>query len=308
MVSIIGPTASGKSSLAVDVARRLIEADVPAEIINTDSMLVYRGMDIGTAKPSLDERGDVPHHLIDLWEVDHVATVADFQLLARSAVADCQERGVLPVLVGGSALYVRAILDVFEFPRTDASVRARLEAELAELGVEELYRRLVELAPEAAAEMSPGNARRTVRALEVIELTGAHTPVLPTFTYALPGVRQIGLALERPVMDARIGDRVERMWAQGLVAEVEELRARGLAEGVTASRAIGYRQVLDFLDGRCTEAEAKQSAINRTRRFARKQLGWWRRDDRIHWLDAQAPNLADRVLADLSPSAANGGL
>ncbi len=302
MLSIIGPTASGKSALAVEVAQRLIAAGVPAEIVNTDSMLVYRGMDIGTAKPTPAERGGVRHHLIDLWDIEHVATVAEFQRLAREAIAQCQRRGVLPVLVGGSAMYVRAILDVFEFPPTDAAVRARLEAELAQLGVGELYGRLVELAPDAAAEMAPGNARRLVRALEVIELTGSHSAVLPRFTYALAGVRQIGLAIDRPRMDARIAERVERMWQQGLVAEVAGLRERGLTDGVTASRAIGYRQVLDLLAGRCSEAEAKQSAVNRTRRFARRQLGWWRRDQRIRWFDVGAPHLADRVLADPAPA------
>lgn len=298
LLSIIGPTASGKSTLAVELARRLTAVRVPVEIVNTDSMLVYRGMDIGTAKPTPAERGGVAHHLIDLWDIEHVATVAEFQRLAREAIADCQRRGVLPLLVGGSALYVRAILDVFEFPRTDAVVRARLEAELAEVGVEALYARVVEIAPSVAVDMAPGNARRIVRALEVIELTGSHTPVLPTFTYALPNVRQIGLFLDRPLMDARIAERVERMWEQGLVAEVSRLREQGLDGGVTASRAIGYRQVLDYLDGHCSEVEAKQGAVNRTRRFARKQLGWWRRDERIRWFDAGQENLVDRVLTD----------
>lgn len=171
-----------------------------------------------------------------------------------------------------------------------------------------MYARLIAVAPQVAADMSPGNARRIVRALEVIALTGTHTPVLPTFTYALPGVRQIGLALDRPLLDERIAERVDRMWDRGLVAEVTALRPRGLAEGVTASRAIGYRQVLDFLAGHGSEAEAKQATASRTRRFARRQLGWWRRDDRIGWFDAGQANLADRVLGDLGFPASPGSV
>jgi len=283
-----GPTASGKTAVAVAVAQVLARDGVTAEVVNADSMLVYRGMDIGTAKPTLTERAGIPHHLIDIMDVTETASVATFQRLARTAIADCRERGVVPVVAGGSALYMRAILDEFEFPGTDPQVRQRLEAELAETGPAALHARLATLAPEAAAGILPGNGRRIVRALEVIELTGSFRPVLPGETYALAGVLQFGLAVERPELDARIAGRVEQMWRLGLVEEVRGLVPCGLREGRTASRALGYRQILVHLDGRCTEAEAKEATITGTRRFARKQLGWFRRDHRITWLPAAA--------------------
>ncbi|MBI4899360.1 MAG: tRNA (adenosine(37)-N6)-dimethylallyltransferase MiaA, partial [Actinobacteria bacterium] len=224
ILALLGPTASGKSRLGVRLAVHLRESGRPAEIVNADSMLVYRGMDIGTAKPTLDERGGVPHHLVDILDVRESATVADFQRLARAAIASCQQRGVLPILVGGSALYLRAILDEFAFPGTDPDVRAELEAELAVTGPQALYERLSRLAPEAAAGIEPMNGRRVVRALEVVALTGSYRATLPEHRYALPGVVQVGLALDRATMDARIDARVDEMWRRGLVAEV-----RGLA-------------------------------------------------------------------------------
>ncbi|NLT31191.1 MAG: tRNA (adenosine(37)-N6)-dimethylallyltransferase MiaA [Propionibacterium sp.] len=283
---IIGPTASGKTDLAVSVAERLIAADRPAEVVNADSMLVYRGMDIGTAKPSPAERRGVPHHLIDILDITATATVAEFQTLARDAIADCHRRGALPIVVGGSALYVRAIVDHFEFPGTDRAIRARWEDELARIGPEALHRVLAATSPTAAADILPGNGRRIVRALEVIELTGSWTPTLPEWRYALPGVVQVGLALPREELDRRIAERVDRMWAAGFVEEVRELAARGLRTGRTASRALGYRQVLEYLDGTRTEDEAREATITGTRRFARKQQGWFDRDDRITWLTA----------------------
>ena len=294
-----GPTASGKSTLAVRLAQELTAAGRPAEIVNADSMLVYRGMNIGTAKPTMAERGGVVHHLIDVLEVDQVASVATFQQLARAAIADCRHRGVIPLLVGGSALYVHAIVDDFEFPGTDPAVRARLEAELDALGAEQLYRRLVERAPEAAADILPGNARRIVRALEVLELTGSWRARLPEWKYAIAGVQQWGLELPREQLDQRIEARVQRMWADGLVAEVRGLAERGLRQGRTASRALGYRQVLALLDGELTEAEAIEQTISGTRRFARKQLGWFRRDPRIRWLPATEPGLAEHLAMTL---------
>lgn len=294
-----GPTASGKSTLAVRLAQELTAAGRPAEIVNADSMLVYRGMNIGTAKPTMAERGGVVHHLIDVLEVDQVASVATFQQLARAAITDCRHRGVIPLLVGGSALYVHAIVDDFEFPGTDPAVRARLEAELDALGAEQLYRRLVERAPEAAADILPGNARRIVRALEVLELTGSWRARLPEWNYAIAGVQQWGLELPREQLDQRIEARVQRMWADGLVAEVRGLAERGLRQGRTASRALGYRQVLALLDGELTEAEAIEQTISGTRRFARKQLGWFRRDPRIRWLPATEPGLAEHLAMTL---------
>lgn len=299
VLSLIGPTASGKTSLSLDVVQAWTARGGAAEVVNTDSMLVYRGMDIGTAKPSPAERRGIPHHLVDVLDVTDEASVADFQAMARAAIADCSARGVLPVLVGGSSLYVRAVLDEFEFPATDPALRARLEAEVEELGLPALWRRLVQRAPAAAQRMEPGNARRVVRALEVLELTGSFTAALPEPRYARPGTVQVGLTLDRAVMDARIADRVERMWADGLVAETRRLEAAGLRRGRTASRALGYRQVLQHLAGEITEDEAREQTVARTRRFARKQLGWFRRDPRIVWLDALAPRREqlDRVLA-----------
>ncbi|MFT4293801.1 MAG: tRNA (adenosine(37)-N6)-dimethylallyltransferase MiaA [Micropruina sp.] len=299
LIVLNGPTASGKTALAVRAAQLLLRQGRPAEIVNADSMLVYRGMDIGTAKPTLAERGGVVHHLIDIMDVDQTASVATFQQLARDAVADCRARGVLPILAGGSALYVHAILDDFEFPGTDPALRARLEDELARVGPEALHRRLAELSAEAAGDILPGNGRRIVRALEVIELTGSWRATLPEWRYALDDVRQWGLELPREVMDQRIESRVERMWADGLVTEVRTLIERGLREGRTASRALGYRQVLAYLDGEITEGEAKQQTVAGTRRFARKQLGWFRRDPRIEWLPADGTGIAEAIVAGL---------
>lgn len=298
VVALSGPTASGKTAVAVSLAHRLAETGIPAEAINADSMLVYRGMDIGTAKPSLAERGDVPHHLIDILEVTQTASVADFQRLAREVIADCRSRGVVPVLVGGSALYTHAILDVFEFPGTDPAIRARLEAELDALGPAKLHQRLEQLAPEAAAGILPGNGRRIVRALEVIELTGSYRSVLPNWEYAVAPVLQFGLELDRAELDRRIEARVEAMWAAGFVAEVAELEAHGLRQGRTASRALGYRQVLAQLAGECTAAQAQLDTVVATRQFARKQLGWLRRDPRITWLPSE-PDPAAMIAAQV---------
>ena len=294
---LVGPTAAGKSALAVAVARRMRAAGRPAEIVSCDSMALYRGMDIGTAKPTAAERADVPHHLIDVLDIADDATVAEFQLLARSAIEDCRARGVIPILVGGSALYVRAVLDRFEFPGTDPDLRAALESDLETAGSEALHRRLAERDPEAAATILPGNGRRIVRALEVIELTGRpYTAQLPEPSYALPGVVQIGLAIDRPSLDARIERRVQRMWDAGFVAEVAELRRRALADTRTASRALGYRPVLDHLAGLISEDEARLRTVASTRRFARKQESWFRRDPRISWLAYDRSDLVEQVL------------
>ncbi len=298
ILALNGPTASGKSSLAVDVAVALAWRGQLAEIVNADSMLVYRGMDIGTAKPTPAERRGIKHHLVDITDVTQTASVAEFQSLARATIEQCRARGVLPIVVGGSALYMRAILDHFEFPGTDADVRAHWEAELERLGPEALHAILAERSPDTAAEILPGNGRRIVRALEVLELTGGHTPTLPEWTYALDGVVSVGLELDRDLMDARITQRVDTMWEQGLVDEVRALERQGLRAGRTASLAIGYRQVLQHLDGELTEDEARQAIVRATKRFARKQLGWFRRDARITWFEAGRPGLAHAV-ADL---------
>jgi tRNA dimethylallyltransferase len=293
VVAVVGPTAAGKTDLALDLAGRL-----GGEIVNTDAMQVYRGMDIGTAKLPTHERRAIPHHLLDLLEVREPATVAEFQSLARATIADCRARGAVPVLVGGSALYTRAVLDRFEFPGTDPSLRAALEAELAELGPAAMHARLREVDPEAARRILPGNSRRVVRALEVVALTGrAFTASLPAPEYVHRRTVQVGVRIPRPVLDERIEQRVRRMWDAGLVGEVRALAAAGLREGRTAGRALGYQQVLAFLDGECTEQEAFDRTVRATRRFARRQGSWFGKDPRICWVDWDDPGRVDRAVA-----------
>jgi tRNA dimethylallyltransferase len=270
--------------LAIDIASRLHESGREAEIVNADSMLVYRGMDIGTAKPSHAELAAIRHHLIDIMDVSQSASVAEFQTLARQAIADIQARNALPIVVGGSALYIHAILDEMEFPPTDETVRAKWESELQARGPQALYEELQRRSPEAAAGILPGNGRRIVRALEVIDLAGSFVSQLPEPVYALEGVHQFGVLMPREQVDSRIVARVETMWQAGLVDEVRALEATGLRDGVTASRALGYAQVLRYLAGECTEAEAKDATIVATRQFSRKQEAWFRRDHRITWV------------------------
>ena len=293
VVAVVGATASGKTALSLDLAERLA-----GEIVNTDAMQLYRGMDIGTAKLPPAERRGIPHHLLDSLSVRDPATVAEFQEWARTTVAELRGRGTTPVLVGGSALYTRAILDRFEFPGTDEAVRSRLEAELAEVGSAALHARLREADPEAAERILVENGRRIVRALEVVELTGRpFSASLPRLEYDDPRTVQIGVDIDRPTLDARIELRVEAMFADGLVAEVERLLAEGLAEGRTASRAIGYREVVAHLRGELTEAEAKERTAQATRRFARRQDSWFRKDPRIVWLRYDDPQLVEKALA-----------
>ncbi|WP_235978821.1 MULTISPECIES: tRNA (adenosine(37)-N6)-dimethylallyltransferase MiaA [Streptomyces] len=283
VIAVVGPTAAGKSDLGVALAHRL-----GGEVVNADSMQLYRGMDIGTAKLTPAEREGVPHRLLDIWDVTEAASVAEYQRLARAEIDRLLAEGRTPVLVGGSGLYVRGAIDALEFPGTDPAVRARLEAELAADGPGALHARLAAADPAAAGAILPGNGRRIVRALEVIEITGR------PFTANLPGHEsvydtvQIGVDVARPELDARIASRVDRMWDQGLVAEVRALEAAGLREGRTASRALGYQQVLAFLAGECTEDEARAETVRATKRFARRQDSWFRRDPRVHWLSGAA--------------------
>lgn len=299
VIVLIGPTASGKSALAVDVAVQLQNEGILAEIVNADSMLVYRGMNIGTAKPTLQERQGITHHLIDSMEVTEQASVAEFQEQARAVIADIRGRGGVPIVVGGSPLYTRAITDAFHFPGSDEQVRAKWEAELARVGAPALHERLREVAPSSAENIEPGNGRRIVRALEIHEITGGHTATLPQWTYELEGVGQYGLDLPRDVLDARIDARVDSMWDAGLVDEVRALLDVGLREGRTALRAIGYRQVVQMLDGELTEEEAKDAVKRATRKFFRKQLGWYRRDPRIRWLVAGDDSNVSTIVADV---------
>ncbi len=292
VVAVVGATASGKSSLALELALRM-----GGEVVNTDSMQVYRGMDIGTAKLPPDERRGVRHHLLDVLEVTQPATVAEFQAWAREVIADCRARGVPPVLVGGSALYTRAVLDEFEFPGTDPDVRERLEEELAASGPAELHRRLASVDPEAAARVLPSNGRRVVRALEVVEITGRpFTASLPAQRYHYDSAVQIGVDIDRETLVRRIEERVARMWSEGLVDEVRALAGHGLRSGRTASRALGYQQVLAFLDGELTEAEARERTVTGTRRFARRQDSWFRKDPRVTWVAYDDPHRVERAL------------
>ena len=292
VVAVVGPTAAGKSDVAVELASRL-----PGEVVNADSMQVYRGMDIGTAKPTPVERRGIRHHVLDVLDVAEPATVAEFQSLARAAIDDCLGRGVLPVVVGGSALYVRAVLDRFEFPGTDPALRARLERDLAVVGARGLHERLINVDPGAAAAILPTNGRRIVRALEVVELTGRpFSATLPSRTYLYDRVVQLGLDVPREVLDRRIEERVDRMWRAGLVDEVRTLEEAGLRDSRTARRALGYVQVLAFLAGEYDEAEARARTTQATRRFARRQDAWFRKDPRISWLRFDADDLVEQAL------------
>jgi tRNA dimethylallyltransferase len=285
IVAVVGATASGKSDLALDLAEAL-----DGEIVNTDAMAVYRGMDVGTAKTPVAERRGIPHHLLDLLDVTEPLTVAEFQGWARTAIAELRDRGRTPVLVGGSALYVRAVLDRFEFPGTDEAVRARLEAELAERGPEVLHQRLAYVDPLAAGNVRPDNGRRIVRALEVIELTGSpYSATLPELTYADPHTVQIGVDIDRPTLHERIERRVDGMLAHGLVDEVRRLLGEGLRDGRTAGLAIGYREVTAYLDGDLTLDEARKRMLVATRRFARRQDSWFRKDPRVTWVRYDDP-------------------
>jgi tRNA dimethylallyltransferase len=255
-------------------------------------MQLYRGMDIGTAKLAPDERGGVPHHLLDVWPVTTTATAAAYQQLCRAVVDDLLTRGVVPVLVGGSGLYLRAALDDLRFPGTDPALRAALEADLARDGAPALHARLAGLDPAAASRMEATNGRRIVRALEVVLLHGAMPGELTSYD-AHYDTTCVGV--DRPDLAERIGVRVERMWEQGLVEEVRRLEGEGLRDGVTASRALGYAQVLGVLDGRWDEADARERTVVATRRFARRQRAWFRRDPRVTWLDPAGDLLAQTL-------------
>ncbi len=279
-IAVVGATATGKSDLALDLAERL-----GGEIVNADAMQLYRGMDIGTAKVPAEERRGIPHHQLDVLDVTQEATVAAYQQAARADLASIAGRGHRAVLVGGSGLYVRAALDRLEIPPRDSEVRARLEAAAERLGSAALHRRLRESDPVAAAQILPGNVRRVVRALEVIEITGRpFSASMPQREFLTPAV-MLGLRVDRGVLDKRIDRRVQRMWQAGLRQETEDLLGRGLRDGVTASRAIGYSQAIAVLDGALSEEQARADTAQATRRYARRQESWFRPDPRIVWLD-----------------------
>lgn len=306
VVAVVGPTATGKSDLALDLAQALGTDRAPAEIVNADAYQLYRGMDVGTAKVPPAERRGITHHQLDVLDPAQDASVARYQEDARADLDAIAGRGARAVVVGGSGLYVRALLDQMDFPGTDPAVRDRLEARAEAEGRRALHAELERLDPQAAESIGPHNTRRIVRALEVIEITGRpYTANLPRQEYVRPAV-QIGLDCSREVLDARVGSRVDRMWDGGLVDEVRRLASpeqggTGAGLGVTAARAVGYAEVLAWWRGESSEAEAREAVTANTRRLARKQMGWFGRDPRVHWLDAAAPHLladALRIVAD----------
>ncbi len=296
MLAVVGPTATGKSDLAVVLAQRL-----DGEVVNADSMQLYAGMDIGTAKLPPDERGGVEHHLLDIWPIAKSAAVAEYQFLARLAIAAIHDRGRLPILVGGSGLYLRGAVDHLEFPGESPEIRTRLYAELDALGPDVLHARLAEQDPLAAAAILPTNGRRIVRALEVIELTGA------PFTARMPGFASrydlLQVGLDRDDLDARVEQRVHRMMVLGFLDEVRALLAVGLRASPTAGKALGYAQLLAALDDTGAVVgdldDAVEQTVRGTRRFVRRQRSWFRRDPRVHWLDAADPALPEQALATL---------
>lgn len=289
LIAVVGPTGSGKSELGIFLAQA-----IGGEIINADAMQFYRGMDIGTAKLSVDERRGITHHLLDILDVREEASVATYQRQSRELITAIRSRGKVPILVGGSGLYLRAALDELEFPPTDAGVRSRLEAESAEFGVAALRKRLAEADPVSAARLL--DDRRVIRALEVFEVTGRpFSSYMPQREYHQPAV-QIGLGVDRDVLRDRLADRVKAMVGRGLLEEVRLLDALGLRQGRTASRALGYAQFLRVLDGESSVAEAAGETIAATRRFARRQLTWFRADQRVQWLHWEDPQLRDKAL------------
>jgi tRNA dimethylallyltransferase len=299
VLAVVGPTATGKSDLAVTLAQRL-----GGEIVNADSMQLYRGMDIGTAKLPVSERGGVPHHLLDIWPITKSAAVAEYQQLARTAIAEITGRGRLPILAGGSGLYLRGALDQLEFPGESPPIRARLVAELERLGSVALHARLAARDPAAAAAILPGNGRRIVRALEVIELTGR--PFLARMPEFRSVYRTVQLGLDRDDLQERVRRRVEGMMARGLLDEVRGLLPHGLRDSPTAGKALGYQQLLAVLDERGEPrgdlAEAVELTVRGTWRFVRRQRSWFRRDPRIRWLDAASTDLVDCALTEISPT------
>ncbi|KAB7744773.1 tRNA (adenosine(37)-N6)-dimethylallyltransferase MiaA [Nostocoides sp. F2B08] len=295
VVALVGTTATGKSDLALDLTERLARSFAPAEVVNADAMQLYRGMDIGTAKLPVDERRGIAHHLLDVLEVTDEASVAAYQRDAREAIAQIRADHRIPLLVGGSGLYVRAALDRLEIPPTDPAVRAGYQEQLASGGIERLYALLRERDPVAAAAIEPRNGRRIVRALEVIELTGRpFSASMPRKEYVTATV-QLGVRREREELDARIEVRARRMWETGLVDEVRSLESRGLRDGATAARAIGYDQALAQLDGRMSEEEAIAATAAATRRLVRRQESWFGSDARITWFDASDRRVVDRL-------------
>lgn len=298
LLAIVGPTGSGKSDLALDLVEALAARGETAEIINCDSMQFYKRMDIGTAKLSIEQRRSIPHHLLDWLEIRDESTAAEYQAVARPLIENLQAQGIRPILVGGSMLYIAAVLNNFEFPARDEVLRASLEAELIEQGVPAMYQKLLDLDPDTASRIDPSNPRRIIRALEIVTITGEpFAAALPEAPEQWQPSVQLGLRVERDVLVPRLHERAEKMWRSGLVAEVEALIPLGIREGKTSSRAIGYAQALAQIDGDISESEAIELTALLTSRYARRQMSWFRRDGRIHWLEHDHPNLLEQALA-----------
>ena len=302
ILAIVGATGTGKSDLSLDVAETLIAQGHGVEIVNADAMQLYAGMDIGTAKLPEAERRGIPHHMFDVLAVTDEAAVADYQTQARSVIAEINARGNLAILVGGSGLYVSSVLFDFDFPGHDDVIRERLEKELEDLGPGALFQRLKELAPDAAERIDQQNSRRVVRALEVLEVTGS-TAALGTLpeeaVYWRPSVI-IGLAEDREVLVERLDRRVEKMWADGLLDEVTALIPRGIQQGITARRAIGYAQALAELSVEMTRAEAIAETQSITRRYARRQVSWFKRYSDLSWLPAGDSGNVSHIISQLN--------
>ena len=303
IIAVVGATGTGKTSLSLEVARLLAARGQNAEIVNADAMQLYRGMNIGTAKLSEAERAEFPHHMFDVLDVTVEAAVVDYQQQARTVIEEIFSRGNIPILVGGSGLYVSSVLFDFEFPGHDLAVRAELERELEQRGIGVLYRRLMEKAPEAASRIDQQNTRRVVRALEVLEITGdtAALGTLPEEPVYWRDTQLWGVREDRDVLTARLDERVLGMWRGGLLDEVRALIPEGIERGVTARRAIGYSQALAQLAGDVSEAEAIEQTQALTRRYARRQVSWFKRYADLHWLEAGASDNAKMIVQAISP-------
>lgn len=301
IIAVVGATGTGKTELSLDLAQALAQQGISAEIVNADAMQLYRGMDIGTAKARPEERRGIPHHMFDVLEVTDEAAVADFQSDARAVIEQINKRGNIAIMVGGSGLYVSSVLFDFEFPGHDDDVRERLEAEYEAHGIQPLFARLSEQAPEAAQRIDPQNARRVIRALEVLEITGntAALGTLPEEAQYWRPTLIVGLSEEREVLVERLDTRVEKMWQKGLLDEVSSLIPLGLRDGVTASRAIGYAQAMAQLDGDMTQDEAIAQTQSITRRYARRQVSWFKRYADMLWLPAGGEGNVAEVLSAL---------
>ena len=297
LIAIVGSTGTGKSELAIRIAETIRDQGSSAEIVNADAMQLYRGMDIGTAKLPTEERRGIEHHLIDVLDVTQESTAAEYQKLARAKILEIQSRSAVPILVGGSMLYVAAVLNNFEFPVRDKDLRAQLEKQLLESGPEAMHQKLAEIDAVAASRIDPENGRRIVRALEIVTLTGEpFAAALPDEIDSWQEVIEIGLRMDREILVARLEQRVRLMWESGMVTETENLIAQGLRESVTAGYAIGYAQALAQLDGELDQEQAIESTTKLTQKYARRQMSWFKRDPRINWLDALDPEVTDLAI------------